>query len=112
MGADKGKIRNNRCWDLLIFMKKKFSINQKIWKWPGDSGWHFVTLDRKLSAGIRDVYARGHVPVVVKVGKSIWGASLLWHNKEKVYILCITKKVRVNEGLFPGDEIRASVMIK
>lgn len=93
-------------------MKKKFVIRQKIWKWPGDSGWYFVTLDRKLSAEIRSVYTRGHVPVVVKVLHSTWNASLLWHNREGVYILCITKKVRQEEGLFAGDEIKVTVVIK
>ncbi len=92
-------------------MKKSFVVKQKIWKWPGDSGWHFVTLDRKLSSKIRECYTRGHVPVVVKVAKSKWDASLLWYNKEKVYILCITKKVRKDEGLFVGDEIKASIVL-
>lgn len=96
-------------------MKKKFVIKQKIWRWnslsDSSGGWYFVTLDRKLSAEIRSVYTRGHVPVVVKVLHSTWNASLLWHGKEGVYILCITKKVRQEEGLFAGDEIKVSVKI-
>ncbi len=92
-------------------MKKSFSIKAKIWRWPGDGGWHFVTLDRKLSAKIRSVYTRGHVSVAVKVLHSSWNASLLWDSRDGVYILCITKKVRQNEGLFAGDEIKVSVVI-
>lgn len=99
-------------------MKKTFIIKSKIWRWPGmgansvDGGWHFVTLDKKLSTQIRHVYTRGHIPIVAKVLKSTWNASLLWHGREGVYILCITKKVRKDQGLFPGDEIKVSVVIK
>ena len=97
-------------------MKKSFNIKQKIWQWPGgqtvDGGWHFVTLDKKLSAEIRGVHKRGHVPVVAKVLKSTWNASLLWHGMSSAYILCITKKVRKEEDLFAGDEIRVSVVLK
>lgn len=51
-------------------MKKYFVIKAKIWKWPGDAGWHFVTLDKKLSDKIRSVYTRGFVPIVAKCGKA------------------------------------------
>ncbi len=97
-------------------MKKSFTIKAKIWQWPGgqsiDGGWHFVMLDKKLSAEIRSVYKRGHVPIVAKVLKSTWNASLLWHGMSGAYILCIAKKVRKEEGLFAGDEIKVSFMIK
>ncbi len=97
---------------MIYNIKKKFIIKQKIWKWPGDSGWYFVTIDKKLSAQIRGVYTRGHVPIVAKVLKSTWNASLLWHSMSGAYILCITKKVRKDEGLFAGDEIKVSIVIK
>lgn len=93
-------------------MKKNFVIKAKIWRWPGDGGWHFVTLDKKISTSIRGVYTRGHVPIIAKVLKSIWNASLLWHSMNSVYILCITKKVRKDEALFPGDEIKVNIVIK
>jgi hypothetical protein len=47
-------------------MKKSFIIKAKIWRWPGNGGWHFVTLDKKISAQIRGVYTRGFVPVVLR----------------------------------------------
>ena len=30
-------------------MKKNFKIEAKVWKWPGDAGWHFVNIDKKIS---------------------------------------------------------------
>lgn len=93
-------------------MKKSFSIKAKVWRWPGDGGWHFVTLDKKLGGQIRAVHTRGHVPILVKVLKSTWNASLLWHSVGQTYLLCITKKVRKNEGLFEGDTIKVNFTMR
>lgn len=102
-------------------MKKNFVIKAKIWRWPtsvntstgkpGDGGWHFVTLDKKLSEKIRSVYTKGFVKIEAKVGKTLWNTSLFPH-KQAGYILCINKKIRKIEELFEGDEIKVSVVIK
>ena len=99
-------------------MKKIFSFNAKIWKWPGDGGWHFVTLDKKLSEQIRKQYTKGFVPIVARCGKSEWVTSLFPHtpnkkvSKQVDYLLCINKKILKQEGLFAGDEIKVNFMIK
>lgn len=99
-------------------MNKSFIVKSKIWRWPGNGGWHFVTLDKKISTQIRDVYTRGFVPIMAKCGKSEWATSLFPHmqnkkvNKDVEYLLCINKKVLKQEGLFAGDEIKVSFMIK
>lgn len=107
-------------------MKLNFTIKAKIWRWAsfvntsagqaGGSGWHFVTLDKGLSAQIRKKYTKGFVRVRAVCGKSEWATSLFPHmrnkkTKEVEYLLCINKKVLKNEGLFPGDEIKVSIKI-
>lgn len=92
-------------------LKKKFIINAKVWRWPGDGGWHFVTLEKKLSESIRKVYTKGFVKIEAKVGKSIWKTSLFPH-KESGYLLCISKKIRKAEGVMEGDEIKISIVIQ
>lgn len=96
-------------------MKKNFTIKAKVWRWPGDGGWHFVTLDKKMSEGIRKVYPKGFVKVNVRVGKSGFDTSLFPHTlnkklKQVEYLLCINKKVLKSEGIYPGDEIK--ILIK
>jgi hypothetical protein len=99
-------------------MKKSFTVKAKIWHWPGNGGWHFVTLDKKLSVQIRGVYTRGFVPIIAKCGKSDWATSLFPHtpnkkvSKQVDYLLCINKKVLKNEGLFAGDETKVSFVVK
>lgn len=98
-------------------MKKEFKIKAKVWRWPGDGAWHFVTLDRKLSSDIRNAYPKGFVKICVKVGKSEWSTSLFPHSinknvsKQIEYILCINKPIRKKEGIFEGDEVRVGIKL-
>jgi hypothetical protein len=98
-------------------MKKNFIIKAKVWRWPGDGGWHFVTLDKKLSEGIRKIYTRGFVKIEAKVGKTAWNTSLFPHmvnkkvSKQIEYLLCINKKLMKAEGIFAGDEIKINIKV-
>ncbi len=99
-------------------MKKSFVIKSKVWRWPGDGGWHFVTLDKKLSEDIRAVYTRGFVKIQARVGKTVWNTSLFPHtinkkvSKQMEYLLCINKKLMKVEGIFTGDEIKIIFVVK
>lgn len=105
-------------------MKKSFVIKAKIWRWPGmgsnkiDGGWHFVTLDKKFSNEIRNVYTKGFVPIMAKCGKSEWATSLFPHtpnkkvSKQVGYLLCVNKKVMKKEGLLAGDDVKISFVVK
>ena len=89
---------------------KSYSITQKVWQWPNptsiDGGWHFVTLPKEISAKIRKVQPKGMVSVEVALHKSTWHASLFPHTLSQAYILCIPKKIRKQEGIFKGDEVK------
>jgi hypothetical protein len=89
-------------------LKKKFIIKAKVWRWPGDGGWHFVTLDKKLSESIRKVYTKGFVKIEAKIGKSVWKTSLFPH-KHSGYLLCVSKKIRKMEGILEGDEVKINI---
>lgn len=89
---------------------KEYLIKTKVWRWPGDGGWHFVTLDRKLSQDIRKVFTKGFVKIQATLGSSTWNTSLFPH-KESGYLLCVNKKIRSKEGIFEGDEVSIKVKI-
>ena len=91
-------------------MKKNFTIKTKVWRWPGDGGWHFVTLDKKLSQNIRKVFTKVFVKIRAEIGGSAWDTSLFPH-KESGYLLCVNKKVRSKEGIFEGDDVNIKVKI-
>lgn len=85
--------------------KNTFSQKAKVWLYPGLGGWHFVTLDKKLSADIRAKHKTGFVKVEALVGKIKWNTSLFPHKLSESYLLCVKNNVRKAEGIFEGDEI-------
>ncbi len=87
---------------------KKYKIKARVWKWPGDGGWHFVTLDKKLSAQIKETHGKGLLRGTFTIGKTSWETSLLSHKLSQAYLIAIKSSVRKQEGIFPGDEIQIS----
>lgn len=109
-------------WVLFLYnksMKKEFTVKAIVWKWAsfdspgmaGDGGWCFITLGNDIYENLRKVYKKGFVRIEAKVGKSVWKTSLFPHTKDKTYLLCILKKIRKIEQIYPGDEIRVKIEI-
>lgn len=92
-------------------LKKNFKIRARVWLWPGDGGWHFITLNKKLSADIRKVYPKGFVRIEAHLGQSVFQTSLFPHKLSQAYLVCINKKIRKKEGIFAGDEIQLAFKI-
>ncbi|MEK7106502.1 MAG: DUF1905 domain-containing protein [Patescibacteria group bacterium] len=94
---------------------KKFTIHSEVWVYPvrqlADAGWHFVTLDKTLSAQIRETYKTGFVKVEAMVGKATWNTSLFPHKQSKAYLLCIKNQIRKKEGILAGDKNIVSIKI-
>lgn len=86
-------------------MKKEYKIKAKVWRWPGDAGWHFVNVDRKLSEQIRKAYPRGFVKIRAQIGKTTWDTSLFPHKLSASYLLSVKASVRKKEDIFEGDEV-------
>ena len=86
-------------------MKKEYKIKAKVWRWPGDAGWHFVNVDRKLSEQIRKAYPRGFVKIRAQIGKTTWDTSLFPHKLSASYLLSVKDSVRKKEDIFEGDEV-------
>lgn len=93
-------------------MKKEYKIKAKVWRWPGDAGWHFVNLDKKLSEQIRKTYPKGFVKIRAQIEKTSWDTSLFPHKLSASYLLSIKSSVRKKEGIFEGDEVKINFKIK
>ncbi len=95
-------------------MSKVFLIKGEIWRWPGDGGWHFLTVDKKNSEKIRIIgnpYGAGFIKTKVSIGKSVWETALFPNKKEKTYLISIKKKIRGQENLFEGEVVKVRVEI-
>ena len=99
-------------------MKKHIVFKTKLWLWPGESAnWHFVSLPKDVSRGLREVYKGMHrgwnsLPVEVRVGKIVWSTSMFFDSKSQQYILPIKAKVRQQECIYVGDDVKITLKIK
>ena len=97
---------------LFMKLKKNFKIEAKLWRWPGEGGWHFVTLDKKLWEEIRKVYKKGFVYVRARIGKTNWDTALFPHTQSGTYLRSVKKSVREKEGIWEGDKVKIRLEIK
>jgi len=98
-------------------MKKVYSIKAKVWLYPGDTPWHFVTLPKKTAKNIDFYFSLvkrgwGSLPVIVTVGKTSWKTSIFPDKKAKSYLLPLKAEVRKKEAIKAGDGIAFSLKIR
>ncbi len=91
--------------------RQNFKATVRLWRWPGDGGWHFITLDKKVWREIRSKHPKGMIPIEARIGKSIWKTSLLPHIKSESYLIAIKASVRKEEGIFEGELLKIEFRI-
>lgn len=92
--------------------QKIYKLNKKVWKWPGDSPWHFVTLPKEMYEEIRKKCGKGMIPIRTTIGKTTWDNSLFPHSMDGTYILAVKKMVRQKECIFEGDEVKVKFELR
>jgi hypothetical protein len=97
--------------------KNQYTIRAKVWEYPGMAGWHFVSLSKKLSKEIKQVFSGlshgfGSLPVIITVGKTTWKTSIFPDNKAGAYLLPLKAAVRKKENITKGKNILISLEIK
>lgn len=85
---------------------KKLTIRAKVWRWPGDGGWHFVTLEKTLSKKIRVAYPKGFVKIKAQIGQTPWNTSLFPHKQSESYLLSVKTEIRKKEDILEGDIVK------
>jgi hypothetical protein len=93
-------------------MKKILTIKGKVWVWPGNTPWHFISLDKKLAEEIRILFPKTPlIKIKAKVGKTEWDTAFFRESKTKSYIMPLKKKVRLAEDIWEGEEVTVAVEI-
>lgn len=83
------------------------SFTAPVWRWPGDSAWHFVTLPHDVSDEIRtraEPVGFGSVRVTASVGDTTWQTSVFPDSTSGCYVLPVKAAVRRAERLDDGTE--------
>lgn len=92
-------------------MKKDcYTVKAKVWLYPGHAAWHFVSVDKKQSALIKETYGKsargfGSVPVEVTIGDTTWHTSIFPSKRDEAYLLPLKREVRQKEGVDAGDTV-------
>jgi hypothetical protein len=73
-------------------------------------GWHFLSLPKKQSHIIKNVFSDMHrgwgsIPVTVTVGITTWDTSIFRDSKKDCYLLPLKSEVRKKEKIEDGDTI-------
>jgi hypothetical protein len=92
-----------------------YKFKTKVWLWPGENPWHFVTIEKEDAVEIKkeEPWPRkgfGSIPVKVTVGKTTWKTSI-FPEKKGTYLLPIKKEVRDKEKLTVGSKVTISLEV-
>jgi hypothetical protein len=92
-----------------------FTVQGKVWRYSGPSGWFFVNVGEKESNFIRSVgdiskVGWGYVSVLAKIGNTAWKTKL-FPDKNKCYLIAIKADVRKKEHINEGDEVCIEVSL-
>ena len=96
--------------------RASYRVRARIWLYPGAGGWHFITLSKKPSKEIKELFGSnrgwGAVPVAVTIGRTEWRTSLFPDRKSGAYLLAIKADVRVRERIDIGDTVVAAIKVR
>ena len=97
-------------------MTTSYSFSAELWHFPGEAGWHFITLPSDVSEEIREETAAfrkgfGSVKVTAKVGGQSWQTSIFPDSKSGSYLLPVKKAIRSAARLSAGDEVDVGLAI-
>ena len=87
-----------------------YRFSAPLWRWKGDSAWHFVTLPFEEADEIDERTAQvqhgfGSVKVRVTVGGTTWTTSVFPSASAESYVLPVKAAVRKAEGLVEGGTV-------
>lgn len=92
-------------------IKVRYTISEKLWRYPGEAAWYFLRLSLATSQAIDRVARKGgwgSVKVRVTVGVTSWETSL-FPEKEGGYMLPVKAKVRKQEKLEENKVVTATI---
>lgn len=99
-------------------MKKRiYNLKSEIWVYPGQAGWRFLSVDRRISEKIKADFGLqskgwGSLPVEAKIGKTLWKTSIFPDKKSGEYLLPVKSSVRKAEEILDKDIVKYSISLK
>ena len=93
-----------------------YSFKTELRLYPGEAGWHFLTLPPEVADDIRALTAGaskafGSIKVQAKVDGHAWQTSLFRDSKSASYLLPVKKEIRNKAHLKDGDSVQVQLEI-
>jgi hypothetical protein len=93
----------------------EFTFDAPLWRWPGESAWHFISLPQDVADEIEDSAVEragfGSVRVHVTVGSSTWSTSIFPDKGRATFLLPVKKQVRARENLDEDDIVHVYLTV-
>ena len=91
-------------------------IEYKFLAKPYFDEWTFVSLPKELSTEIRNDFkwleeGWGRMKVTVALGASKWQTAIWFDTKQGTYLLPLKAKVRKQENVVLGEDVKISILI-
>ena len=98
-------------------MATSYSFRAELWLYPGQAGWHFLTLPVEVADDIREESAAfrkgfGSVKVTAQAGGQSWQTSIFPDAQSGSYLLPVKKSVRDAAHLGAGDEVEVRLTVQ
>lgn len=89
-------------------MKKSFEIYGKISKFPGKSGWYYVSVPVKNKKYLKEQRpAWGMYPIMARVGNTSWKTKLMM-KKGGDFFVALNEEVRKKENIIKAKRIKVN----
>ncbi|WP_205754669.1 DUF1905 domain-containing protein [Pseudarthrobacter sp. NamE2] len=97
-------------------MTPSYVFVAELWLFPGEAGWHFLTLPPAVADDVAEQStsskAFGSVKVTAEVAGHSWQTSLFPDAKTGSYLLPVKKAVRDKAGISAGDRVEAKLELQ
>ncbi len=91
-------------------MTASYSFEAELWLYPGEAGWHFLTLPAAIADDIHEQNAGasmafGSIKVTAEIAGNSWQTSLFRDTKSASYLLPVKKTIRDKARISTGDMV-------
>lgn len=95
----------------------EFTFKAKVWVYPGQAGWHFISVPKKESTRIKALFGGlqrgfGSFPVTATIGKTSWHTSIFPDSKTGMYLLPVKALVRTAEKVTNGSLVTCTIHMR
>ena len=97
-------------------ISRSYPFTAQVWQYPGNAGWHFVTLPQEIAEEINYLFSMdkrgwGSLPVMVHKEQTSWETSIFPDKKSGSFVLPLKAEIRKKANIHSGDEIALTLDI-